>query len=73
MSDFELAVKLNGRCLDRLTIRSTDGGVKFEECGPIGKQILVMKDNLALMTLRTSQRSQAGRGFLLYYEGSSCC
>ena len=69
--DFELDVKRGGKCHEFLEV-SADDRVYFKDCGSLGKQVLAVDSNEALVRFKTGQASLAQRGFLLYFEGLPC-
>jgi len=69
--DFELDVKHDGHCQDFLSVTSSRNGTKFTDCGALGKQVIDVDDNVAVLSFRTSQTSLTQRGFILYFEGFS--
>ncbi|ESO08489.1 hypothetical protein HELRODRAFT_169345 [Helobdella robusta] len=68
--DFELDVKRSGKCFDVVEVR-TSKDVLFSECGPLGKQIVLVPDFRAEVTMVTAETTMASRGFVMFYEGVS--
>ena len=66
--DFELDVKKAARCTDFLEI-SSGNRVFFKDCGALGKQIIDVDDNQALVRFKTGETSLTQRGFFVFFEG----
>ena len=69
MYDFELDVKKGGVCNDFLVIKDRHSREYFRDCGSLGKQLIHVESNEAVVYFQTATNSLTQRGFFLYFEG----
>lgn len=68
--DFELDVKKGGRCNDFMEIITGGGAKYFHDCGSLGKELIRIASDSAVIRFRTGMSSLTQRGFLVHFKAA---